>query len=106
AEERSLMTPVLRNGDGVNVVADALLPGSLAIGILASAAAGNPVPAVVMVGVGLVAMMSPKIAQQWERPVVFRLGRFVGLHGPGLFWIVPFVDRVSTWIDQRTITTS
>jgi regulator of protease activity HflC (stomatin/prohibitin superfamily) len=37
--------------------------------------------------------------------VVLRLGRFVGLRGPGLFWIVPFVDSVSSWIDQRTITT-
>ena len=56
--------------------------------------------------VGLVLMQSPRIAQQWERAVVLRLGRFVGLRGPGLFWIVPFVDRVSSWIDQRTITTS
>jgi SPFH domain/Band 7 family protein len=37
---------------------------------------------------------------------VLRLGRFVGLHGPGLFWIMPFIDSVSSWIDQRTITTS
>ena len=51
-------------------------------------------------------MQSPRIAQQWERAVVLRLGRFIGLRGPGLFWIVPFVDRVSSWIDQRTITTS
>ena len=51
-------------------------------------------------------MQSPKVAQQWERAVVLKLGRFDGLHGPGLFWIVPFVERVSSWIDQRTITTS
>ena len=38
--------------------------------------------------------------------MVLKLGRFVGLRGPGLFWIVPFVDRVSSWIDQRTITTT
>jgi regulator of protease activity HflC (stomatin/prohibitin superfamily) len=46
------------------------------------------------------------VAQQWERAVVLKLGKFDGLHGPGLFWIVPFVERVSSWIDQRTITTS
>jgi regulator of protease activity HflC (stomatin/prohibitin superfamily) len=45
-------------------------------------------------------------ANQWERAVVLRLGRFVGLRGPGLFWIVPFVDSVASRIDQRTITTS
>jgi len=51
-------------------------------------------------------MPAPRIAQQWERAVVLRFGRFVGLRGPGLFFIVPFVDRVASLIDQRTITTS
>ena len=59
-----------------------------------------------MILVGIILMQSPRIAQQWERGVILRLGRFVGLRGPGLFWIIPFIDRVSTWIDQRTITTS
>jgi regulator of protease activity HflC (stomatin/prohibitin superfamily) len=67
---------------------------------------GSPVPLIVMTALGIVLMQSPRIAQQWERAVVLRLGRFVGLRGPGLFWIVPFIDRVSSWIDQRTITTS
>jgi regulator of protease activity HflC (stomatin/prohibitin superfamily) len=56
--------------------------------------------------VGFLLMRSPRIAQQWERAVVLRLGRFIGLRGPGLFFVVPLVDRVSSWIDQRTITTS
>jgi regulator of protease activity HflC (stomatin/prohibitin superfamily) len=55
---------------------------------------------------GVILMQAPRVAQQWERAVVLRLGRFVGLRGPGLFWVIPFVDRVSSWIDQRTITTS
>src|SRR5438132_10099373 len=59
-----------------------------------------------MVIVGVVLMLSPRIARQWERAVVLRLGKFVGLRGPGLFWIVPFIDTVSSWIDQRTITTN
>ena len=59
-----------------------------------------------MLIVGAVLMQSPRIAQQWERAIVLRLGRFTGLRGPGLFWVLPFVDRVSSWIDQRTITTS
>src|SRR4051794_24683348 len=69
-------------------------------------ALGNAVPLVVMAAVGVILMQSPRIANQWERGVVLRLGRFGGLRGPGLFWIVPFVDTVSSWIDQRTITTS
>src|SRR6476620_6430369 len=61
-----------------------------------------------MVGivVGLVLMQAPKVAKQWERGVVLRLGRYVGLRGPGLFWVMPFVDSVNRWIDQRVITTS
>jgi regulator of protease activity HflC (stomatin/prohibitin superfamily) len=56
--------------------------------------------------IGLALMQSPKVAKQWEKAVVLRLGKFIGLRGPGLFWIVPFIDNVSSWIDQRVITTS
>jgi regulator of protease activity HflC (stomatin/prohibitin superfamily) len=65
-------------------------------------------PWAVVVGsiLGCVAGVSPRIAQQWERAVVLRLGKYTGLRGPGLFWIIPGIDRVSSWIDQRTITTS
>jgi regulator of protease activity HflC (stomatin/prohibitin superfamily) len=90
----------------VNVVAIAIFIVLLAIGVAWSIATRNPVPFIALVLVGLVAMQSPRIAQQWERAVVLRLGKFVGLRGPGLFWIVPLVDTVSSWIDQRTITTS
>jgi regulator of protease activity HflC (stomatin/prohibitin superfamily) len=55
---------------------------------------------------GLIAGMSPKVAQQWERAVVLRLGNYQGLQGPGLFWIIPGIDQVTAWIDQRIITTS
>ena len=37
---------------------------------------------------------------------MLRLGKYVGLRGPGLFWIIPFIDTVSSWIDQRVITTN
>ena len=90
----------------VNIVAVAILLTCIAIGTWRMIEAGNPIPLVVMVVIGLVLMQSPRIAQQWERAVILRLGRFIGLRGPGLFWVVPFVDRVSSWIDQRTITTS
>ena len=90
----------------LNVVAVAILLGSLAVGLAAARATGDLMPLVIMAVMGLVLMPAPRIAQQWERAVVLRFGRFIGLRGPGLFWVVPFADRVSTWIDQRTITTS
>jgi regulator of protease activity HflC (stomatin/prohibitin superfamily) len=90
----------------VNVVSVAILLASLGLGFLGMNAFGSPVPLIVMAIAGAVLMQAPRVAEQWERAVVLRLGRFVGLHGPGLFWIVPFLDRVSSWIDQRTITTT
>jgi regulator of protease activity HflC (stomatin/prohibitin superfamily) len=90
----------------LNVVSIVILVGSLTIGVLAARALNSPVPLVGMAIVGVIFMQAPRIAEQWERAVVLRLGRYVGLRGPGLFWIMPFVDRVSSWIDQRTITTT
>ena len=90
----------------LNVVAVVLLLAALGAGAAMARAAGNPVPLIVMAVVGVIVMQAPRIAQQWERAVVLRLGRFVGLRGPGLFWIVPFIDTVPSWIDQRTITTT
>ncbi|MBC8185207.1 slipin family protein [candidate division KSB1 bacterium] len=44
---------------------------------------------------------SIRIADQWEKAVVLRMGKFVGLRGPGLFFIIPILDRVDNYIDQR-----
>jgi hypothetical protein len=95
-----------REAPGLNVVAILLLVLPALAGTLLTFRTRNPLGAIVGVAVGLVLMQSPRVAQQWERAVVLRLGRYVGLRGPGLFWIVPFVDVVSAWVDQRTITTS
>jgi regulator of protease activity HflC (stomatin/prohibitin superfamily) len=91
---------------GPNIIAVTTLVLFLVVGAAVTILVSNPIPVVVSLLVGLLAMQSPKIAQQWERAVVLRLGRFAGLQGPGLFWIVPLIDKVDTWIDQRTITTS
>ncbi len=44
-----------------------------------------------------------KIANQWEKAVLLRFGRFRGLRGPGLFWIVPLIDEITEWIDHRVM---
>lgn len=46
-----------------------------------------------------------KIARQWEKAVVLRNGRFQGLRGPGLFWIIPVIDSIVNWIDHRVMVT-
>jgi SPFH domain / Band 7 family len=78
----------------------------LVLGILTTLEWWNPAGVIVGVLLGILLAQAPKIARQWERAVVLRLGRYVGLRGPGLFWIIPFVDSVSAWVDQRVITTS
>ncbi|MDD4775230.1 MAG: slipin family protein [Syntrophomonas sp.] len=60
------------------------------------------------IGFGVLAVIigfSMRIARQWERVVVLRLGKFMRLAGPGLFWIIPIVDEVPIWIDLRIRTT-
>src|ERR1700736_2839508 len=84
------------SGPRANVIAIAVLLGCLAIGTAGLITTGSPIPLIVMAVIGVVLMQAPRIAQQWERAVVLRLGRFVGLRGSGLFWIVPFIDSVSS----------
>src|SRR5580658_5652475 len=45
--------------------------------------------------------LSLLVARQWERAVVLRFGKLRGIRGPGLFFIIPFIDNVAAWIDQR-----
>jgi|AP95_1055475.scaffolds.fasta_scaffold06326_3 regulator of protease activity HflC (stomatin/prohibitin superfamily) len=47
------------------------------------------------------AMMSVKEADQWEKAIVLRFGTYRGLRGPGLFFIIPIVDRIAYHVDQR-----
>ena len=88
-----------------NVVSAAVFLVFLGAGLLLTYLTRLPAYAIGGGVVGLIAAMSPRIAQQWERAIVLRLGKFAGLRGPGLFWIVPFIDTVSRLIDQRVITT-
>jgi regulator of protease activity HflC (stomatin/prohibitin superfamily) len=93
------------NAPRLNVISLAIFIVAVAAAVLVGVQTDTAVGPTVIILVGLALMQSPRVAQQWERGVVLRLGRYVGLRGPGLFWIVPFVDSVSSWIDQRTITT-
>ena len=63
----------------------------------------------IAVGSALIAFIvaySVKIANQWERVVVLRLGRFRSLEGPGLFFIIPIIETIAYWIDTRVITSA
>ncbi len=95
-----------QNTPRLNVISVVTFLLPMLLGILTTVVTGSPAGAIVGVILGVLLAQAPKIARQWERAVVLRLGRFIGLRGPGLFWIIPFVDSISTWVDQRVITTS
>src|SRR5829696_1235159 len=90
----------------VNVVSVVALITPLLLGALVTWLTFNPAGVIAGLILGLLLSHAPKVARQWERAVVLRLGKYVGLRGPGLFWIIPFVDSVTAWVDQRVITTS
>src|SRR5215475_1866067 len=95
-----------QNAPHLNIVAGTFFLIPLIIGIILTVFSKSPVGVIVGIILGLILAQAPKVAKQWEKAVVLRLGRYDGVKGPGLFWIVPFIETISTWIDQRVITTS
>ncbi len=93
---------ILALGAGISAILAGMIPDPLILkfgivlkyGILAAG-----------LGVSVFLSLAPRVAEQWENGVVLRLGKFVGLRGPGLFWIIPLVDRVAFWVDMRVRTT-
>jgi len=55
--------------------------------------------------VGVYVLFALKVASQWEKAVVLRLGKIHVLKGPGAFWIIPIIDTIPTWIDHRVMVT-
>jgi regulator of protease activity HflC (stomatin/prohibitin superfamily) len=73
----------------------------LAVGVAATVATMSPWPGLVGALAGVFLMFSLKVANQWERAVVLRFGKFQGLKGPGLFVLIPIVDEITQLVDQR-----
>lgn len=71
-----------------------------------SANVGSVWIAVSAFGIALVVASAIKVADQWDKAVVLRLGQFRSLKGPGLFFIIPVIDTIPYWIDTRVITAS
>ena len=84
-----------------NSVAVALFLGCLVLGLGVTVLVQNPIGIIAGALVGLYLLFSVKVADQWEKVAVLRLGRYRGLRGPGLFTIVPVVDTLSWYVDQR-----
>lgn len=89
------------------VVAVIVVLAAIIVGVIAHGATwpvAYALPALLALCAALIPV-SLLIARQWEKAVVLRFGKLHALRGPGLFMIVPFVDTVTAWIDQRIQTT-
>ena len=85
----------------VSGIARLLFAVSLAIGLAITAAIHNSAPAVIGAVVGLYFLFAIKVVRQWEKVAVLRLGKYVGLRGPGLCHIIPIFETLSPYVDQR-----
>ena len=81
-------------------VAVFILPASL-FSLFALAGYIHVISASAGIFISLLVASSIKIANQWEKAIVLRLGKFRGSKGPGLFFVIPVIDRIETYIDQR-----
>ncbi len=73
----------------------------LIAGALVTSATKHPAGFVVGASLGFYFLFAIKVVQQWEKVAVLRLGRYVGLRGPGLFHIIPIIETLSPYVDQR-----
>jgi regulator of protease activity HflC (stomatin/prohibitin superfamily) len=79
----------------------AVLVLSIVAGAVGTAVLNQPWPALTGVVVGLYFFFAIKVVDQWEKIAVLRLGRYIGLRGPGVVFIIPIVDTLSAYVDQR-----
>lgn len=94
------MTPRITT-QNINRVAVSTFLICLCAGILLTVLTQHLVPVIVGAIVGLYLLNAIKVVRQWEKAVKLRLGRYVGLRGPGLFFIMPVIETLSQFVDQR-----
>ena len=85
----------------INRVAVTAFVVCVVAGALVSAVLRHPAPLIAGALVGVYLLFAIKVVQQWEKVALLRLGKYVGLRGPGLFLIVPVYETLSAYVDQR-----
>jgi len=84
-----------------NGVAFAVFAICLLVGGLLSVTIHQPAPLIAGGLLGLYLLFAIKVVRQWEKVALLRLGRYVGLRGPGIFHMIPVVETLSPFVDQR-----
>jgi len=95
------------SGMGATVAVVLVILGILGISVMDGRVPDGWIAAymVVFTLAAIYTLFALKVARQWEKAVVLRLGKFYGLRGPGLFWLIPIVDTTPNWIDHRVMVT-
>jgi regulator of protease activity HflC (stomatin/prohibitin superfamily) len=75
-------------------------------GFILGALTKGPAPLLIGILIGLYLLNAIKVVSQWEKVALLRVGRYVGLRGPGIFFIVPVLESLSPYVDQRVRVTS
>ncbi|HKD59614.1 MAG TPA: slipin family protein [Terracidiphilus sp.] len=78
----------------------------LCVGAILTKWTEGPAPLVISALIGLYLLNAVKVVRQWEKVALLRLGNYVGLRGPGIFLIVPILETLSPYVDQRVRVTS
>jgi regulator of protease activity HflC (stomatin/prohibitin superfamily) len=84
------------SGPGIAVFLLALVAGAIGTAVLR-----QPVLLPLAGAIGLYCLFSIRVVRQWEKVAVLRFGRYRGLREPGIFWLIPIVDTLSAYVDQR-----
>jgi regulator of protease activity HflC (stomatin/prohibitin superfamily) len=107
---RSFQKKQKKDDQHISAMAGTLFGIFLAITVLGAVLMDGRVPDLwiglfvgVMTLAGTYILFALKVASQWDKAVVLRLGKFHGLRGPGMFWIIPIVDSIASWIDHRVM---
>jgi regulator of protease activity HflC (stomatin/prohibitin superfamily) len=79
----------------------ALHIGLIVIGVIATGVLQNAWPLFAGIFIGAYFLFAVKVVRQWEKVAVLRFGKFKRLQGPGMFWLIPVVDTLSPYVDQR-----
>jgi len=96
------ITPKLNVVDtDVSRVGIAVFVVCMVAGVAGAQAVSKPWPLFIGLLVGFYFLLAIRVADQWQKVAVLRLGRYVGLRGPGIFLIIPIIDSLSRFVDQR-----
>ena len=85
----------------ISAVGTAVLLICVIVGVAPAIRYNNPLPVIAGIVIGFYFLFAIRVAEQWQKAAVLRLGRYIGLRGPGIFFIIPVIDEISVYVDQR-----